>query len=165
MQRAPCCCSFASGKCSWNSFQSFVRSSGERSCGSSRAISMNPVGLPISQSSLSLSRSVNQSDLKNIPHRYAGEKFEILISKAAPRTETGPFRTLTTSFWPLGFASVRGAAFESCLLLIPCGSVAAHPGGIVLVGVKRRHQRIVAHQSPRLGRLQRLDARAGNPSA
>src|SRR5262245_26971893 len=55
MQRAPCCCSFDSEKCSWNSFQSFTRSNGERSSGSSRSNSMNPVGLPISYTSLSLS--------------------------------------------------------------------------------------------------------------
>src|ERR1051326_3566125 len=47
MQRAPCVRSFSSAKCSWNSFQSLVRSFGERSCGSSRAYSMKPVGFPI----------------------------------------------------------------------------------------------------------------------
>src|SRR3989338_8678643 len=46
MQRAPCCWSFSSGMGEWNSLQSFVRSLGERSRGSSRLISMNPVGLP-----------------------------------------------------------------------------------------------------------------------
>src|SRR6185503_12227542 len=47
MQRAPWWRNLSTAKCSWNSFQSFTRSSGERSLGSSRSYSMKPVGLPI----------------------------------------------------------------------------------------------------------------------
>jgi len=36
-----------SSMCEWNSFQSFVRSAGARSTGSSRRYSMKPVGLPM----------------------------------------------------------------------------------------------------------------------
>ena len=47
MQRAPCVRSFFSSMWWWNSFQSFTRSVGVRSTGSSRKYSMKPVGLPM----------------------------------------------------------------------------------------------------------------------
>src|ERR1041385_1384424 len=52
MHREPCSRSFACSMWKWNSFQSTMRSAGERSCGSSRKYSMNPVGLPIFQLSV-----------------------------------------------------------------------------------------------------------------
>ena len=47
MQRAPWSRSFLAGNSSWNSSQSWMRSSGLRSGGSSRFSSRKPVGLPI----------------------------------------------------------------------------------------------------------------------
>src|SRR5262245_63226949 len=47
MQRAPCWRRRFSSMWWWNSFQSRTRSAGERSTGSSRRYSMNPVGFPI----------------------------------------------------------------------------------------------------------------------
>src|SRR3954471_4476894 len=47
MQRAPCCWSLETSICKWNSFQSLMRSMADRSSGSSRRYSINPVGFPI----------------------------------------------------------------------------------------------------------------------
>src|SRR5579862_3716445 len=47
MQRAPCWRSRLSSMWKWNSRQSWMRSSGVRSTGSSRKYSINPVGLPM----------------------------------------------------------------------------------------------------------------------
>src|SRR6266536_2264026 len=47
MQRPPWSRSFLAGNASWNSPQSWMRSRGLRSGGSSRLVSRNPVGLPM----------------------------------------------------------------------------------------------------------------------
>src|SRR5580692_10581059 len=50
MQRAPCWRRRLSSMWKWNSRQSWMRSSGVRSTGSSRKYSMNPVGFPMMKS-------------------------------------------------------------------------------------------------------------------
>src|SRR5262249_26130715 len=77
MQRAPCSWSLASAVCSWNSCQSWTRSTGCRTSGNSRGNSRNPVGLPITRS-----RRESRQQLTRKPENLLNPFVRVLFFRA-----------------------------------------------------------------------------------
>src|SRR5438477_6188948 len=87
MHRAACSWSFFSSMCSWNSYQSRMRSWAFRSTGSSRRYSMKPVGFPMGGRDQVQKNSVKPRVLEEFGHGVAETGQDRVAGKRAARPE------------------------------------------------------------------------------
>src|SRR3954454_13514792 len=91
MHRAACSCNFFCSIWRWNSFQSLSRSWAERSAGSSRRYSRNPLGLPMSifQVRCSSFQFSTATDPRSIPGIFLEGGHDCLLAAEAGELDPG----------------------------------------------------------------------------